>query len=129
MCAATQKSQRYGSSSKASTSSLYCVSEQQRLWRDCKDAPLARLCGCTSGETVNVPLARLCGCTLARLCGCAFSETLWMHTLTCAATQKSQCMCAITQRSQRYGSSSEASSSLVCNSEGSGDTMRMCRLI
>ena len=34
-CAATQQSQRFGSLSEASSSSLYCVSEQRRLWREC----------------------------------------------------------------------------------------------
>ena len=35
-CTATKKGQRCGYLSEAFSSSLYCVSEQQRLWRDCE---------------------------------------------------------------------------------------------
>ena len=39
-CAAIQKGLAWGYSSEGSLASLYCVSEQLRLWQDCTDAPL-----------------------------------------------------------------------------------------
>ena len=36
-CPATQKGQGCGSLSEASSNSLYCVSKQRRLWRNCTD--------------------------------------------------------------------------------------------
>ena len=43
-CKAPEKGQKYDSLPECCSPSLYCVSEQRRLWRDCVDAFAGRIC-------------------------------------------------------------------------------------